>query len=125
MVAANAHHPPSPCLIHLPSTRPTIESLTPTGSACHASRRRFSLSSCTPVVTVLVTPLPSPQEIDSVDAVRSVCLHVANVNADPFESVHPLFLTEGTILHRAAQPRFTAGFVIGGSGTQVPVQLAA
>ncbi len=51
--------------------------------------------------------------------------HIANVNADPFESVHPLFLTEGTILHRAAQPRFTAGFVIGGSGTQVPVQLAA
>jgi hypothetical protein len=32
------------------------------------------------VVTVLVTPLPSPQEIDSVDAVRSLCLHVANVH---------------------------------------------
>jgi hypothetical protein len=34
------------------------------------------------VVTVLVTPLPSRQEIDSVDAVRSVSSHVANVNVD-------------------------------------------
>jgi len=45
--------------------------------------------SCTPVVTVLVTPLPSRQEIGSVDAAASGCLHVANVNIDPFESVHP------------------------------------
>ncbi len=88
--ALRAHPPRSPWLIHLPSTSSTIASLTPTGSACHASRRRTSPASCTPVVTVLVTPLPSPQEIDSVDGVRSVCLHVANVNADPFESVHPL-----------------------------------
>ncbi len=85
----------------------------PTGSACHASRRRFSLPSCAPVVTVLVTPLPSPQEIDSVDGVRSVCLHVANVNVDPFESVHPLFLAGGTVQHRVAQSRFQAGLVIG------------
>ena len=89
MVAPSAH-PPAPSLIHLPSARPTIASLTPTGSAGHASRRRFSLSSCTPVVTVLVTPLPSRQEIGSGDAVRSVCLHVASVNVDPFRSVHPL-----------------------------------
>ncbi len=99
MVALRAHPPRSPSQIHLPSTKPTIASLTPTGSACHASRRRFSLSSCAPVVTVLVTPLPSPQEIDSVDAAASVCLHVANVNVDPFESVHPL---SGTVQHRAA-----------------------
>jgi hypothetical protein len=33
------------------------------------------------VVAVLVSPMPSPQEVDSADAVRSVCLHVANMNA--------------------------------------------
>ena len=36
--------------------------------------------------------------------------HISNVHVDPFESVHPL---SGTVKHRAAQPRFTAGFVVG------------
>jgi hypothetical protein len=40
----------------------------------------MSPASCAPLVTVLVTPLPSPQEIDSVDGAASVCMHVANVH---------------------------------------------
>ena len=57
-----------------------MDCLRSSGSVAHASARRTSPVSCTQVVTVLVTPLPSGQQIASGDAVRPASLHVANVN---------------------------------------------
>ena len=61
--------------------------------------------SCTPMVTVVATPLPSPQEIDSVDAATSVCLHVANVNVGRSNRLTRVPARSCTVSHNPASRR--------------------